>query len=41
MAAAAIKSMANSTNRNKVFTARKWFGENNHTKLTKTAYGLS
>ena len=41
MAAAAIKSMAENTNRNKVFTARKWFGENNHTKLTKTAYGLS
>jgi len=41
MAAAAIKSMANNTNRNKIFTARMWFGENNHTKLTKTAYGLS
>ena len=41
MAAAAIKSMAKNTNRNKVFTARDWFGENNHTKLTKTAYGIS
>tara|TARA_B100001989_G_scaffold33370_1_gene19783 strand:+ start:852 stop:1481 length:630 start_codon:yes stop_codon:yes gene_type:complete len=43
MAAAAIKSMAENTTRNKVFTARMWFGEKNHTKLklTKTAYGLS
>ena len=41
MAAAAIKSMAENTNRNKVFTARMWFEENNQTKLTKTAYGLS
>ncbi len=41
MAAAAIKSMAEITSRNKVFTARMWFGENNQTKLTKTAYGLS
>ena len=41
MAAAAIKSMAENTNRNKVFTARRWFQENNHEKLTKTAYGLS
>jgi len=41
MAAAAIKSMAENTNRNKVFTAKMWFGENNHKKLTKTAYGLS
>ena len=41
MAAAAIKSMAENTTRNKVFTARMWFGANNHTKLTKTAYGLS
>ena len=42
MAAAAIKSMAeNTTTRNKVFTARMWFGKNNHTNLTKTAYGLS
>ncbi len=41
MAAAAIKSMAENTTRNKVFTARMWFGKNNHTKLTKTAYGLS
>ena len=41
MAAAAIKSMAENTNRNKVFPARMWFGENNLTNLTKTAYGLS
>ena len=41
MAAAAIKSMAENTTRNKVFTARMWFSEKNHTKLTKTAYGLS
>jgi len=41
MAAAAIKSMAENTTRNEIFTARKWFGKNNHTKLTKTAYGLS
>ena len=40
MAAAAIKSMAENTNRNKVFTARMWFAKNNHTKLTNTAYGL-
>ena len=42
MAAAAIKTMAENTTRNKVFTARMWFGKNNHTNnLTKTAYGLS
>ena len=41
MAAAAIKSMAENTTRNKLFTARMWFEKNNHTKLTKTAYGLS
>ena len=41
MAAAAIKSMAEYKNRNKVFTARRWFKDNNHAKLTKTAYGLS
>ena len=41
MAAAAIKSMAENTTRNKVFTARMWFGENKPIKLTKTAYGLS
>ena len=41
MAAAAIKSMAENTNRNKVFSARMWFEENNHSQLTKTAYGLS
>ena len=41
MAAAAIKSMAENTTRNKVFTARMWFGENNHVELNKNAYGLS
>jgi len=41
MAAAAIKSMAENTTRNKVFTASMWFGENKHIGLTKTAYGLS
>ena len=41
MAAAAIKSMAKMTNRNEVFSARMWFEENNFSKLTKTAYGLS
>ena len=41
MAAAAIKSMAENTARNKVFPARTWFRENNHSKLTKTAYGLT
>ena len=39
MAAAAIKSMAENTTRNKVFTARMWSGENKHIELTKTAYG--
>jgi len=41
MAAAAIKSMAENTTRNKLFTARMWFGENKHKELTNTAYGLS
>ena len=41
MAAAAIKTMAENTTRNQVFTARMWFGKNNHANLTKTAYGLS
>ena len=41
MAAAAIKSMAENTANNNVFTARMWFGENKHIELTKTAYGLS
>jgi precorrin-8X/cobalt-precorrin-8 methylmutase len=41
MAAAAIKSMAENTTKNKVFTASMWFAKNNHKKLTKTAYGLS
>ena len=41
MAAAAIKSMSENTTRNKVFTAKMWLGNNNSSKLTKTAYGLS
>jgi precorrin-8X/cobalt-precorrin-8 methylmutase len=41
MAAAAIKSMAENTTNNKVFSSRTWFEGNNQTKLTKTAYGLS
>ena len=41
MAAAAIKSMAENTSGNKVFTAKMWFRENKYIKLTKTAYGLS
>ena len=41
MAAVAIKSMAENTTRNKVFTASMWFRENNNKELTKTAYGLS
>ena len=41
MAAAAIKSMAKQTTRNKVFTAKMWFADDIDTKLTKTAYGLS
>ena len=41
MAAAAIKSMAENTKRNKVFTASRWFQENNQVKLTKTAYVIS
>ena len=40
MAAAAIKTMAENTTRNKVFTARMWFQKNDHIKLTKTAYAL-
>ena len=41
MAAAAIKSMAENTTRNKIYTARMWFGENKRIDLTKTAFGLS
>jgi len=41
MAAAAIKSMAENTTGNQVFSARMWFEGNNQTKLTKTAYGFS
>ena len=41
MAAAAIKSMAENTTGNDIFTAKMWFGKNNYRELTKTAYGLS
>ena len=41
MAAAAIKSMAENSKMNEEFAARRWFQDNNHAKLTKTAYGLS
>jgi len=41
MAAAAIKSMAENTSGNDIFTAKMWFGNNNYRELTKTAYGLS
>ncbi len=41
MAAAAIKSMAENTTRNEIFSAKMWFEKNNHTILTKTAYGIS
>ena len=40
MAAAAIKSMAQNTSRNKVFSAKKWTKDNDLKGKTKTAYGL-
>tara|TARA_S200000501_G_scaffold97238_1_gene90554 strand:+ start:342 stop:965 length:624 start_codon:yes stop_codon:yes gene_type:complete len=40
MAAAAIKSMALKTNRNSVFSAKRWFNDKNLLGLTKTAYGI-
>ena len=40
MAAAAIKSMAKNTSGNKVFSAKKWFNDNDFIGLTKTAYGI-
>ena len=40
MAAAAIKSMAKNTSGNKVFSAKKWFNDNDLIGLTKTAYGI-
>ena len=40
MAAAAIKSIAANTNRNEVFSAKRWFEDNNNLGLTKTAYGI-
>ena len=40
MAAAAIKSMAQNTNQNNVFSSKKWVKENDLSGKTKTAYGL-
>ena len=40
MAAAAIKSMAEKTLGNQVFSAKNWSEENNDLRLSKTAYGL-
>ena len=40
MAAAAIKSMAQNTTQNKVFSAKKWINDNDLGGKTKTAYGL-
>ena len=40
MAAAAIKSMANSTSGNSVISAKKWFNDKNLLGLTKTANGI-
>ncbi len=40
MAAAAIKSMAKNTSRNKVVSAKKWFNDKDLLGLTKTAYGI-
>jgi len=40
MAAAAIKSMAQNTNGNKVVSAKQWFHDKELLGLTKTAYGI-
>ena len=40
MAAAAIKTMASKTNRNKVFSAKTWIMGNIELTSTKTAYGI-
>ena len=40
MAAAAINSMAKISNRNEVFSASKWYKNNNLLGLTKTAFGI-
>ncbi len=40
MAAAAIKSMAQNTSGNSVFSAKKWFNDKDLLGLTKTAYGI-
>lgn len=40
MAAAAIKSMAENTTGNKVFSSKKWFEANLNFEKTKTAYGI-
>ncbi len=40
MAAVAIKSMAKNTNGNSVFSAKKWFNDEDLLGKTKTAYGI-
>ena len=40
MAAAAIKAMANKSNGNKVFSAKKWVMDDLEISCTKTAYGI-
>ena len=40
MAAAAIQTMANKSNLNKVFSAKKWIVDNLEFNSTKTAYGI-
>ncbi len=40
MAAAAIQSMAENTNGNKVYSSKKWLDDNVSSNLTKTAYGI-
>ena len=40
MAAAAIKAMANKSNGNKVFSAKKWVMDDLEIPYTKTAYGI-
>jgi len=40
MAAAAIKTMANQSQKNRVFSAKKWVVDNFENTSTKTAYGI-
>ena len=40
MASAAIKSMAEKTSMNQIFSAKMWFDNNFSSKVTKTSYGL-